>query len=72
MCLADFIPSTTNFLSPNSGFFCHYVFVGHLYSKTLCEYICEESAEKEAESKDALIKGVGKKELGMVLCVAKK
>jgi len=52
--------------------FCHHVFVGCLYSKTLHDYICEESVEKEAESKDAVIKRTGRKELGMVLCLAKK
>lgn len=51
---------------------CHYVFVGHLYPKTLCEYICEGSVEKEAVSQDVVKKGIGKKELGMVSCIVKK
>lgn len=72
MCLADFILSTTNFLFPNSqGVLSLYV-VGHFYSKTMCKYICEQSVEKVAESKDVVVTWIGKKELGLVSYIAKK
>lgn len=40
-----------------------------IFITKLCEYNC---VKKEVESKDVVIKGIGKKELGMLFCIAKK
>lgn len=70
--LISYLPQQIFSLLFRGGGVCHYVFFGHLYPKTLCEYICEVSVKKEAVSQDVVIKGIGKKELGMVSCIVKK
>lgn len=48
------------------------IFWASLSQNFVCEYICEVSVKKEAVSQDVVIKGIGKKELGMVSCIVKK